>query len=68
MAFGILTTIIASAVQVTKIVHFTFIWAFDSNGVFHLIQIVAFLILTAGLHISLRESTAPLLGKAVPKK
>jgi len=49
MAAGILTSIVASGIQASKAVSFTFIWPFDHNGTFHLILIVGFLFLTIGL-------------------
>ena len=49
MAAGILVTIIAAAVQIGKSVTFTFIWPFDHNGTYHLIQLVGLILLVAGL-------------------
>ncbi len=49
MAVGILVTIIAAGVQVSNICTFTFIWSFDHNGVYHLIQMVGIVFLVAGL-------------------
>jgi len=49
MAAGVLVTIIAAAVQTNKAVLFTFIWKFNYNGAYHLIQMVGVVLLTAGL-------------------
>jgi len=56
MAAGILASIIAAGLQASKAVAFTFIWPFDHNGTFHLIQIVGFILLTAGLRKALLSS------------
>jgi hypothetical protein len=50
MVGGILTSIIAAGIQASKAISFTFIWSFDHNGAFHLIQILGFIFLTVGLH------------------
>ena len=49
MVFGVLITIIAAGVQAGNRVSFTFIWTFDYNGAYHLIQMPAILFLVAGL-------------------
>ena len=49
MAAGILVTMMAAGVQAGESVSFTFIWKFDHNGAFHLIQMVGIILLTAGL-------------------
>jgi hypothetical protein len=49
MAAGILVTMLAAGVQAGKSVSFTFIWKFDHNGAYHLIQMVGVILLTAGL-------------------
>jgi len=51
MALGILITIIAAIVQALNNISLTFIWEFDHNGLFHLIQIFALLFLFFGLKI-----------------
>ncbi|MDD2760161.1 MAG: hypothetical protein PHH11_07690 [Methylomonas sp.] len=51
--WGILLSIVAAAVQAGKLIAFQFIWQFDHNGTFHLIQIVALAFLFMGLQISL---------------
>lgn len=38
MAIGVLTSIIAAAVQASNAVYFTLIWEFDFNGAFHLLH------------------------------
>ena len=54
MVGGILLSIAAAVVQATNLFSFTFIWSFDHNGVFHLIQMVAVLFLFLGLKKSMR--------------
>ena len=54
MALGIFITIIAAAIQATEQIQFFFIWEFDFNGAFHLVQIVGLLALFAGLRRDLR--------------
>ena len=56
MAAGVLVTIIAAAVQATwdgKAQPLTFIWQFDQNGLYHIIQIVGVALLLAGLRAAL---------------
>ncbi|MFZ7128208.1 MAG: DUF6962 family protein [Desulfobacterales bacterium] len=56
MAGGVLVSIVAAALQAGGSVRVTLIWPFDHNGVFHLVQIVGILILTAGLKTALAGS------------
>lgn len=49
MASGILVTIIAAALQATGSIHFTLIWEFDHNGVFHVVQLIALVFFLVGL-------------------
>jgi hypothetical protein len=49
MAAGIFVAIVAAGVQASKAFSFTFIWSFDHNGLYHLIQMVAIVLLCAGL-------------------
>jgi len=53
MAVGIFVTIIAAGVQASKAFSFTFIWSFDHNAFYHLIQMVAIVLLGAGLRKAL---------------
>lgn len=53
MAVGIFVTTIAAGVQASKAVSFTFIWAFNHNGVYHLLQVVAIALLLTGLRKAL---------------
>jgi hypothetical protein len=55
MVAGVFVTIVAAAVQVSKAVSFTLVWPFDHNGIYHLIQMVAILLLVAGLRRSLQS-------------
>jgi len=47
--FGAILTVIASLVQLIKSIHFTMIWEFDYNGVFHLVQMLAGIFLGLGI-------------------
>ena len=53
MAAGVLASIIAAGIQANKPVVVTFIWQFDHNGIYHLVQVVGLLLLFAGLRKSL---------------
>ena len=50
---GILVTMIAAGVQASRAVLFTFIWQFDHNGTYHLIQIIGIVLLMVGLRAGL---------------
>jgi hypothetical protein len=52
MAVGILVSIVAAGFQANKSVAWTFIWQFDHNGIYHLIQVVGLILLIAGLRWS----------------
>lgn len=54
MVAGIALTIVAAAIQATEGVRVTLIWPFDHNGVFHLIQMAALIVLVAGVTRSLK--------------
>lgn len=54
MAAGILTTMLAVAVQANRAVNVRLYWQFDHNGMFHIIQMMGVLLITAGLCGSLR--------------
>mgnify|MGYP001594929904 CR=1 FL=1 len=49
VAAGILLNIVAATIQATGTISVTIMVPFDHNGVFHLIQIVALIVLTRGL-------------------
>jgi hypothetical protein len=49
MTAGIFISIIASTIQATHSVSFRFIWEFDHNGVFHLVQMAGLVLLLIGL-------------------
>jgi hypothetical protein len=49
IAAGIGLNIVAAAIQASGAVSVTIIWPFDHNGVFHLVQIVAIVVLMRGL-------------------
>ncbi|MEW5959571.1 MAG: hypothetical protein AB1801_17745 [Chloroflexota bacterium] len=59
MAAGILITLIAAGVQASESVSLTFIWPFDYNGLYHLIQMVGLLALMAGLRADLQSRPSP---------
>lgn len=52
MAGGIVVSIAAAVIQATKVLHFTLIWEFDHNGVFHLVQLPGVWLLYAGVRRS----------------
>jgi hypothetical protein len=49
VAAGILLNIVAAAIQATGTISVTLIFPLDHNGVFHLVQLVALIVLTRGL-------------------
>ena len=53
MVAGVLVTIFAAGVQASNSISFTFIWQFDHNGAYHLIQMVGILLLVVGLRAAL---------------
>ncbi|MFP4643663.1 MAG: DUF6962 family protein [Spirochaetales bacterium] len=59
MLLGVLTSIAAAAIQATEVVSFTFLFEFDHNGVFHLVQMPAILFLMYGLRAELRWRIGP---------
>jgi len=59
MLLGVGLNIVAAAIQATQAVTFTLIWPFDHNGVFHLVQMVALVVLFAGLRSSLSAASQP---------
>jgi hypothetical protein len=54
IAAGVGLNIVAAAIQASGAVSVTIIWPFDHNGVFHLVQIVAIMVLMRGLATSLK--------------
>ena len=55
MAAGVLASIIAAGIQANKSVVVTFIWRFDHNGIYHLVQVVGLMLLLAGLRWSIQH-------------
>jgi hypothetical protein len=55
MASGILVTIIAAAIQAIETIKVTFIWEFDHNGIFHIVQMIGLIILLKGLQTEFRS-------------
>ncbi len=49
MFSGILVSIIASVIQTAESVQFHFIWFFDHNGLFHILQIMGLILLCKGI-------------------
>lgn len=49
MAAGIAVTMLAAGIQASKAFHFTLIWEFDSNGLFHLVQIPGVIFIFIGV-------------------
>lgn len=52
MTAGILVSIVAAGCQANKSLAWTFIWQFDHNGIYHLIQVVGLMLLITGLRWS----------------
>lgn len=48
IALGIFTSIIAAAAQANSTMSFTLVWTFDHNGIYHLVQMVGIVLLSAG--------------------
>ncbi len=59
MAAGILTTMAAAGIQASGSVSLHLIWPFDHNGVYHLIQMPALLLLLAGVLKGLAAAPPP---------
>ncbi|MGD0341248.1 MAG: hypothetical protein ABSA76_06040 [Bacteroidales bacterium] len=55
MAEGIFVTIIAAGIQAIKTIKVIFIWEFDHNGIFHLVQMIGLIILLKGLQTEFRS-------------
>jgi hypothetical protein len=53
MVVGVLATTIAAGAQASKAISLSLFWKFDHNGVYHLIQMVGVVLLTAGLQATL---------------
>lgn len=49
MVLGILITIVAAVIQATGTMQVEFIWTFDHNGIFHVVQMAGILIIYLGL-------------------
>ncbi len=58
MVLGILITIIAAAIQATESVSVQFIWDFDHNGIFHIVQMAGILIIYLGLAKSFQQAVS----------
>ena len=59
VAAGILLNIVAAAIQANGTISVTLIFPLDHNGVFHLVQMVAIVVLVAGVGKSLDETQSP---------
>ena len=53
VTLGVALTLVAAAVQVSPL-SMRIIWPFDHNGLFHLVQIVAVLMIASGLRPGMR--------------
>lgn len=65
IALGIALNLIAAGIQATGAVTLTVIWPFDHNGVFHLVQMLAVLVLVAGVRRGFEGGVAPPTGSRV---
>jgi len=52
MASAVVLNLLAAGIQASGPIQLTVIWPFDHNGVFHIVQLVAVIVLTAGLNRS----------------
>ena len=59
MVAGIAVSILASVIQAMGSMRMVFIWEFDHNGIFHLVQVLGIIIIYCSLRISLRADLAP---------
>lgn len=55
MSAGIFITIVAAAIQAIESIKIEFIWIFDHNGIFHIVQILGLFTLLKGLLIEFRS-------------
>ena len=55
IAIGLSISMIAAIIQTTETVQITFIWKFDHNGLFHIVQLVGLLFIMAGLNFSFKR-------------
>jgi len=55
MSGGILISVLASVIQAMGTFQITLIWEFDYNGLFHILQILGLLFLSAGLNIEIKS-------------
>ena len=55
IAIGLSISIIAAIIQTTETVQITFIWKFDHNGLFHIVQLVGLLFIMVGLNFSFKR-------------
>jgi hypothetical protein len=68
MVLGIALNIVAAAIQATGSVRFTLVVPFDHNGVFHIVQMAAILVLVTGVALGQQArqgSTSP-MGEEAP--
>ena len=56
IAGGVLVTMVAAAIQATGKAGSAIFWHFDNNGVFHLIQMIAIVLLFTGVNQGLRST------------
>jgi len=62
IAAAIVLNLVAGAIQESESLMVTWLWRFDHNGLFHLAQMVAIVVLVVGLRISLRRPPPRLPG------
>jgi len=54
MALAILLNIVAAGIQASESIRFALVWPFDHNGLFHIVQMIAVVVLMLGLRQSLQ--------------
>jgi hypothetical protein len=59
MTAGILVTLTAAVIQVTRLVpQITVVWTFDHNGVFHIVQMLGVALIVSGLRAAILHGPA----------
>ncbi len=57
MALGVALTIVGAAVQALELGAFHFIWQFDHNSAYHLIQVLGLAVIIWGLRAGFRHAS-----------
>jgi hypothetical protein len=49
IAAGVLISMIAAGIQTARHLHVSFVWEFDHNGMFHVVQTLGLILICVGL-------------------